>query len=195
MTGESRGTEPCPGASAPPRETVPLGLADMPRVDAIWRHPLYRERLERIEALERDRAFCRHGLPHLLDVARIMWISVLEAGRAAEFPRDLVYAAALLHDIGRATQYETGEPHDAAGARIAGEILGTVESGCSFTDAEREMLLDAVGAHRDRAPRPGARPLAELLRAADKASRPCFACPASRECNWPEETRNLAVRV
>lgn len=165
----------------------------MPRVDAIWRHPQFQDQIKRIARAERDRMFCRHDLTHLLDVARIMWIGNLEQG--LQLDRELVYATALLHDIGRAAQYETGEPHDVAGVRIAGEILGTVDDGCAFSMAEREMLLDAIGAHRGATVHDDAAPLARLLHAADKASRPCFACPARPECNWPEETKNLAVRI
>lgn len=165
----------------------------MARVDAIWRHPVYQEQLKRIDELELDRAFCRHGLPHLLDVARIMWIDALEEGLADELTRDVVYAAALLHDIGRATQYEMEEPHDIAGVRIARSIMGTVEDGCAFSPAEQDLIAGAIGAHRDGAD--AASPLARLLYRADKLSRPCFACTARPECNWPEEQQNLAVRV
>ena len=165
----------------------------MERVDAIWRHPVYRQQLTRIEELEQDRTFCRHGAPHLLDVARVMWIGVLEEGLADELPRDVVYATALLHDIGRAAQYDMEEPHDIAGVRIAREIMGTVEDGCAFSPAEQELIVDAIGAHRGGAK--AATTLARLLYRADKLSRPCFACAARPECNWPEEKRNHAICV
>ena len=71
----------------------------MERVNKILRHPVFAEHLARLENLEQARIFCRHGLPHLLDVARMMWISALEQQLPAT--RDVVYAAALLHDIGR----------------------------------------------------------------------------------------------
>lgn len=165
----------------------------MPRVDAIWRHPAFQKHLATITSAERDRRFCRHDLTHLMDVARIMWIGNLEQGFGLD--RELVYACALLHDIGRAAQYETGEPHEEAGVRIAGEILGTVDESRAFSAAEREMLLDAISGHRGSTVRADAAPLARLLKAADKASRPCFACPVRTECYWPEETKNLAVRI
>ena len=120
-------------------------------------------------------------------------IDALEEGLADELSRDVVYAAALLHDIGRATQYEMEEPHDIAGVRIARSIMGTVEDGCAFSPAEQDLIAGAIGAHRDGAD--AASPLARLLYRADKLSRPCFACTARPECNWPEEQQNLAVRV
>ena len=52
----------------------------MKRVDAILRHPLFEEKLHLLDELEAERAFCRHDLTHLLDVARLMWIDVLERG-------------------------------------------------------------------------------------------------------------------
>ncbi len=43
--------------------------------------------------------YCRHGLEHLLDVARISYIQVLEDG--LDYDENVLYAAALLHDIGK----------------------------------------------------------------------------------------------
>lgn len=164
---------------------------EMARVDAIWRHPLYQEQLMRIEELERDRVFCRHGLTHLLDVARIMWMLALEEEAADGLSRDVAYAAALLHDIGRAAQYEMKEPHDIAGVRIAREIMGTVDDSHAFSREEQDLIAGAIGAHRDGVG--AATPLSRLLHRADKLSRPCFACPARPECNWPEEQQNLTI--
>lgn len=185
----------------------------MPRVDAICRHPRFQRELARIDELEHDRAWCRHGLSHLLDVARIAWIDCVEAAPrdpAASLSRELVYAAALLHDIGRAEQYETGTPHDEAGERIAIEILGTVEPDARFDAGERSAIAFAVRGHRRKADgdagavaMPGRRrpdgedPCAEALQRviarADKASRACFACPARATCNWPDAKKNLTV--
>ena len=50
----------------------------MERVDKVMNHPVFRENMERIEKAEIDRFFCRHGLPHALDVARIFYILLLE---------------------------------------------------------------------------------------------------------------------
>ena len=74
----------------------------MKRVNAILRHPLFEQKLRLLDELEAERIFCRHDLTHLMDVARLMWIDVLEKGLGID--RELVYAAALLHDLGRADQ-------------------------------------------------------------------------------------------
>jgi len=41
------------------------------RLEAIRNHPLYQSSLRRLNDLERGRIFCRHGMEHLLDTARI----------------------------------------------------------------------------------------------------------------------------
>ena len=83
-------------------EAIPhkIGLHEMTRVRAVWEHPAFQRELARLEELERDRPFCRHGIQHLLDTARIMRILNLEQGLG--FSRELVYATALLHDVGKA---------------------------------------------------------------------------------------------
>ncbi|WP_097677704.1 HD domain-containing protein [Collinsella vaginalis] len=162
----------------------------MPRVDAIWRAPLFQHELARIAVFERGRRFCHHDLAHLLDVARLSWIRILEEG--VSIPCDLVYAVALLHDIGRAEQYETGEPHDVAGERIATEILAALPGQACFNEDEQRRIRSAVRAHRSHAVQD---PLARVIAWADKASRPCFACPAASDCNWSLEKRNLNVRI
>ena len=53
-------------------------ITNMQRIDAILHDEKFCYGLERIVALEHDRIFCRHDLSHLLDVARIAWIMVLE---------------------------------------------------------------------------------------------------------------------
>lgn len=202
----------------------------MPRVDAVWNHPVYQERYRALQRAERDRAFCGHDLQHFLDVARIAWTVLLERGVAASYAdalsggdaadggasvvdaaavahwpkvaRDVVYAAALLHDIGRADEYESGEPHDIAGPRIAAEILGTVEQDKRFSSGECEQILAAITHHRTSAGCAGgasaegvcsAGALADALRYADKAARACYACPARELCNWPDGKKNLAI--
>ena len=156
----------------------------MERVNAILRHPVFTATLQELEELERERIFCRHGLTHLLDVARLMYLYDLEEELA--IAQETVYAAALLHDIGRAAQYRDGTPHDEAGVRIARPILA--ESG--FAEQEITEILTAIGGHRTPG---GETPLGRLLYRADKKSRPCFACKASAQCNWPEEKKNHSL--
>ncbi len=163
----------------------------MPRVDAIWASALYQENLKRLVELECDRAYCRHGLEHLLDVARIMWIRCLEEGLGLD--REIVYAAALLHDIGKAEQYVRGIPHDAAGERIARAVLEGLPRESGFSRREIDEICAAIAGHR-RA-RTGAATLERLLFDADKVSRACFACAAADTCNWSDSKKNLSIRL
>lgn len=153
----------------------------MKRVNAIVHHPVFVGRLERLEELEAERIFCRHDLPHLLDVARLMWIDVLEGQLPLD--REVVYAAALLHDIGRTDQIEHGIPHDQAGAELAARILP--EAG--FSPEEAGQILRAIRGHRAGE---GEDTLGKLLYRADKASRICWRCGAECACNWSEEKKN-----
>ena len=94
----------------------------MQRIDAILQNEQFQYGLKRINLLEQDRIFCCHGLNHLLDVARIAWIMVLE--RNLPVQKDIVYGAALLHDLGRYRQYEDNIPH---------HLLGLVLPGVGYT--------------------------------------------------------------
>lgn len=156
----------------------------MEKVNAILRHPVFTGHLARLEALEQSRIFCRHGLPHLLDVARMMWIAALE--RQLPATRDVVYAAALLHDLGRVEQIETGTPHHQASAELAAQILP--ETG--FSEPEITQIQNAIACHRADG---GDNILGQLLYWADKKSRACWMCPARNECNWPDEKKNWKI--
>lgn len=169
------------------------GLFVMPRVNAVWENAMYQREFRRLEKLENDRAFCRHGVRHLLDCARIMWILNLE--RTLGLDREVVYAAALLHDIGKAQQYETGEPHDVAGERLAREILGELPAAYAFSAEDIDAICTAIRGHR--CAREDAGPLERLLYQADKASRACFACPPDvrAACSWSDAKKNLSICV
>ena len=72
---------------------------DMDRINQIWQHHVYQEHYKKIQELENDRIFCRHTPEHFLDVARLMYIYALE--EHMDLSRELIYATALLHDIGK----------------------------------------------------------------------------------------------
>ena len=163
----------------------------MKRVNAILAHPLYRECYARLEELEKDRIFCRHQMTHLLDVARIAYISNMEQGLGIE--KEVIYAAALLHDIGKYVQYEDGTPHEQSGEKIASEILGSLSEKDAFSDEENRMILTAIRGHRRL--REDADVLEKLLYTSDKVSRMCFACPAEGECDWSTEKKNMELKI
>lgn len=161
------------------------------RLEAIRRHSLYQTSMHRLLELEQSRIFCRHGMEHLLDVARIAYIRSLE--RELPLSQDLIYAAALLHDIGKWRQYEDGTPHELASEQIAGEILWSLPESLRFSSEETRQILTAIRGHRRLRPDP--EPLEALLYESDKASRACFCCPALDECNWSDEKKNMEINI
>ena len=159
----------------------------MERIDRICRHPLWQESVDAIRVLERDRVFCKHDTAHFLDVARLAHIENLERGLG--IPAEQIYAAALLHDIGRHLQYQEGVPHDRASAMLATTIL----QDCGFSEAEQAAILTAILRHRTAETAAGD-DLAGLLYRADKASRACLFCAACADCNWSEDRKNRTIR-
>ncbi len=160
----------------------------MERVNRILRHEAFREHLEKNEAAEEGRIFCRHNMGHFLDVARIAMILNLQEG--LQLPQDIIYGAALLHDIGRHEQYAEGTPHEIASARIAPALL----EDCGYTPEEISRIEEAIALHRSRETAQRA-DLAGILYRADKASRACYSCKASEQCSWKEGRKNLEIVI
>ncbi len=158
----------------------------MERVNHILRHPIWIEEMDKIQKKEKTRIFCGHGISHLLDVARISYILCLEEDIPID--KELLYAAALLHDIGRGREYTEGIPHEEAGSQIAEQIL----SDCGFREKEKKQIISAIRSHRSNSAEQG-RTLSDILYFADKKSRCCFACSAEKECNWKEEAKNKII--
>ncbi len=160
----------------------------MCRVDRVLKDSWYQKCLAHNAALEKERRFCRHDLQHMLDVARIAYMLMLEGlnGEAAAAGegevktitgKEVVYAAGLLHDMARWKEYETGEDHAAAGALMAGPVLDRA----GFDAAEKEIIITAIREHRS-----GGREaslLGQYLCKADDFSRPCNKCAAQTECH------------
>lgn len=144
----------------------------------------YVKLLNDLEEFEIERPFCKHDLPHFLDVARICYIMVLEEG--LDISKDLIYTTALLHDIGRIIQYRDGTDHDKASADIAEKLLPLT----SFNEEEREMILDCIRKHREKQT---STPFNEIFYKADKLSRICFRCSAYDICYWSEEKKNHRI--
>ncbi len=155
----------------------------MLRVDKIRTHEVYQSYLRQNEAAEKDRIFCHHDMGHFLDVARIAWILNLEENY--QIQKELIYATALLHDIGRFRQYADGTPHEQESARLAPQILEE----CGFSKEESSVIVEAISRHRDSSVKED-KDLNGLLYRADKLSRACFACKAEKDCNWKNDKKN-----
>ena len=77
-----------------------------------------------------------------MTVARVTCLLAAEQGLPVN--QEQVYAAGLLHDIGRHLQYQQNIPHEQAGAEIAEGIL----IDCGFDRQERSDILRLIGANR-----------------------------------------------
>lgn len=154
------------------------------RYNRIIEHPTFKKIMKELEDLERDRIFCRHGLEHLLAVARIGYIDILENHR--EVSKDIMYATALLHDLGRALQYKGQGDHHVVGAELAREVL----KDCGYGEEEIRMICQAIAKHGEES---GEELLSQILYRADKKSRNCFLCAAYEECNWNENKKNRGI--
>lgn len=80
----------------------------MKRVNEIYDHPVFQEKFRALQEAEKDRLFCKHTLEHFIDVARLMYLFALEQELAVS--KEVIYALALMHDIGRIDQIEKGFP-------------------------------------------------------------------------------------
>jgi len=155
------------------------------RINCIIQNQKFKEYIRKNELQEIDRKFCHHGMEHFLDVARISYIKVLE--NSLEIEKYIIYATALLHDIGRWIEYEEGIPHEKAGIQLAEEIL----TECGFKTQEIEVILEAIANHRKSNNLKNS--FSELLYSSDKLSRSCFNCSAYDQCSWTCDKKNNII--
>ena len=155
----------------------------MEKYEVILKDAEYIEHIRKIEELEVERIFDRHNISHFLDVARIGMLINLTEEYGIE--KDMIYAAALLHDVGRDVQYIDGTPHEKASVPIAKEILSRTE----YSTKEIELILKAINDHRTKEIK-DEKSLSGLIYRADKMSRPCYLCNVEKDCNWTDEKKN-----
>ena len=156
----------------------------MERVNEILENKNYRDYLRRLEVIEEKREFCNHTIEHFLDVARIAYIQVLEQN--LNYSKEMIYAIALLHDIGKILQYEEGIPHHRGSRDIAKEILKEI----SFNEEEKASILTAIEEHREGSDKE----LSKIIYISDKLSRNCFNCSAQSRCYWSKDKKNFNIR-
>ena len=154
----------------------------MERIQRLLDDPTYQGYLTDITQAEQQRQYCRHGFDHALAVARIAYILYLEAGGSAG-EKELVYAAGLLHDIGRGEEYRLGGDHAEISCRLAKPLLELA----GFSNQEIELILHAIAAHRT----PGHSGFAGILYRADKTSRDCRDCTSRDGCHWQQKNHSI----
>lgn len=153
------------------------------RINQILKHPTYQEHIRKIKDYEVNRPFCSHGLNHFLDVARIAYILNLE--KDLRIPQDIIYGAALLHDIGKWQQYDSGIAHEIASANLCVPIF----EAAGYNQDEINKMQQAILSHRNPSVE-GEENLSGLLFLADKLSRKCFECKMVNQCDWPFIIKN-----
>lgn len=158
----------------------------MVRVEKILENPQFRETMFELAQWESDRIFCKHDLQHGFDVARILYILLLENQAELELspsthPKEISYALGLLHDIGKLVQYKFKRCHAQEGAERAYAIL--LDAG--FTRQEANCLCEAISQHREY--REENSELGKMLYQADKLSRNCSICSVQNKCHKVEE--------
>lgn len=156
----------------------------MDKVNKILNNEKYKRLLEEISDLEKDRIFCKHSLAHFLDVARIAYIEVLE--KQLNYNKEVIYAIALLHDIGRISEYKDGIPHNIASALIAKDILRDID----FTEEQKNQIMKCIEEHRIGSEDS----LSKIIYKSDKLSRNCFSCSSIKLCKWSDEKKNKGIK-
>ena len=126
------------------------------RIELLLNDTLYNNYIAYNEEEESEPKYCRHDINHHIDVARIAYILVLENNDLNFFvkenkladklaAKEVIYAAGLLHDIGKWKEYQAGVDHASYGARLAREILPRV----NFDDNEINVIARAIYEHRN----------------------------------------------
>lgn len=158
----------------------------MDRINNIINNIKYKIYVERNNKREEEREFCKHNIEHFLDVARIAYIISIEEKICVN--KEVIYAVALLHDIGKWQEYEENISHNISSSRLSEEILK--ES--SFDKVEIATIKEAIYNHRD-AKVERERNLSGIIYRADKISRNCFNCHSKKECNWADKKKNMKI--
>ncbi len=150
----------------------------MDRCNKIITNPKYREYLQENQAEEENRLFCNHHFDHLLAVARLTYLLLLEEGNAC-ISREIVYASGLLHDIGKHREYRDNLDHAVESAALADPILE--EAG--FPLPERHLIQRAISRHREKEGSFAQHSVLDrALIKADLYSRLCFFCTQAHNC-------------
>lgn len=159
----------------------------MDRISDIINNKKFIKYLNKNEKREKTRMFCKHTMEHFLDTARIAYIMNLE--KNLNINKEYIYAAALLHDIGKWKQYESGISHEIASSELSKVILAE----CAFTNEEIDIIDQAILGHRKKVESPV--DLIGIIALSDKLSRNCFYCKVKDKCNWNEEKKNKNIII
>jgi uncharacterized domain HDIG len=159
----------------------------MEYVMQILNHSLYKAEIDKIKKYEVSRIYCKHGLEHFLDVARIAYLLNLE--NKLGYSKELIYITGLLHDIGKHQEYTDGIPHEKASYKIGMQILNDIK----LNDCDKALILNAILEHRNIKVK-DQNNLSGIIYLADKLSRVCFTCEHQLTCNWDNKKKNSKLK-
>lgn len=157
-------------------------LMDMVKVNNILLNENYKKHMEKNIQLEKNRIYCTHGYDHLFSVARIAYILNLENNYSVD--KEVIYAAALLHDIGRWKEYQDGSDHAVESAKLSDSILGHA----GYNDRDINIIKIAICEHRNK--NNNSNQLSDILYRADKLSRECYRCEVINKCKKYRDMNN-----
>lgn len=161
-------------------------MKQLKRIQLLMNEPLYAEYMERNSSSKKER-LCPHDISHHFDVARITYILILENNDLAYFmkesrissrtaAKDVIYAAGLLHDIGKWAEYREGIDHSTYSAKLARGILPRA----LFNYEEIETISKAIAEHENLNDEMSF--LGEKLYRAENLSRICSQCQHNTQC-------------
>lgn len=159
----------------------------MKYVEALLKNDRYLYALKKIEEAEEDRVFCKHDFEHMLHVCRIAYIMNLENHLGLE--KEMIYLYGLLHDIGRAAEYEQGLSHEQAGMMLAESILDEIRCPGEL----KHKVIREIGNHRSKPEDLCAITTETVFWQADKKARNCFLCTQKEACHWATEKRTTGI--
>lgn len=159
----------------------------MKHVERLFRSETFLAIRKQLDEQEKTRVFCKHGLAHSLDVARIAQLMNLELGFLQD--KEEIYLSALLHDLGRVDEYERGIPHQEAGCLIAEKLLAEIQ----YPKRLWEPILKRVVEHRQLNISNEEITRDNFFWFADKKARNCFLCEQTLNCNWKLEKKTKTI--
>ena len=139
---------------------MPTDLRDAADADSLARTATERDALARLREVvgERGGAMERHGLRCFLIGER------LAARRGAEIDREVLFVAALFHDIGLYEQASSGGVYVSDGMEFAASFLAGREG---WSVGRTRVCLDAIERHHELRPQWQAGVEVEVMRRAD----------------------------
>lgn len=171
------------------------------RINAIINNSEYQDWIIANNQAEYGSEYCRHGLEHAFDVARIAYELWLDH-QGNPLARDIVYATALLHDIGYWSKFEALQDDSEENCcEHTADLNDNQETPFQTAAVLAEDILFDAGYHpamiaeiqkailnMETDSKEG---LSVILRRANELSRPCFICPMKNKCQ--KEPKNLRL--